>query len=516
MPYFGTGGNTSRYPTLSRYPARPGGGNPFAGNEIIGEAFTPRTRTGSYGDLVFGAAWEQDRRQKAADEARRQEITARFGNPPPGTDPEQWYRQKETESGYTSFSVPKNQRLMDFTKGLESRLGDATSGLDFASVLNAAKGLEGLRPGVNNRYGEYGASLDPTAYLDTLRRAEDRARLGNYEAEARGLTSGMYGSVADYERRGLGALDTGLANAYGYVDEDLPANLAQVNANVGKLASKYSIGQQGQGGSGGLSSGLAGLVASETSKQSLPYRWAARGAVQQELNRYEPFYSNVASRQRGAIEFNYGAISDLANRYNTLTANDRATAERIYNTMTEAKLRELNNALNQFGWNAQAVAQIAEAMSLPASVIMKHAQTAAYLGGMSDLYQYSGVRGPDEFLQSPTGSSNSLRDYPNRYAPGNTETGNTGGGQPPGNRYTANPLPGGGIIPGWMQGLTPAQRAAYDQNMLGQRYAPVTTNPQGTYPGGGRINDRYLGTDSWRNNPSIQAMTAMGLFPPGE
>lgn len=400
---------------------------------------------------------------------------------------------------YEPIAITKNPWLKDFVGSLQTDLNKASSTMpDFSKIL---ADMQSSRSGINTSFDRYSDAMNLDDYIAAQRGgdAELRGRTDMLAGDVAGL-SNRYGDVlADYERRGQGALDTELANARDFSDRLIPQAVQDAYSQVQKNAKLYDFATPG-----GYSSGLAGKIASESTRAALPFMLEGSRYTGNVLAKQLPFASDVASRQSNKITgFDYPAASQMYDRYGNVIGQEKATAANIQQMQMAVAREGVDMAIRRHVTDFQSAQMLAQAANLPVQVIMERAQAAGVLGGMSPLYQYEDVEYlPGANVRSPSYFNNSLPGYPqSRY--GNTTTSNSGGGGGGGgggNRYTADPrAAGSGFIPDWMQGLTPAQLQAYDRNMTGQRQAPgLQSNTDG---GWGYVNQNFIGQDAdWWNN----------------
>ncbi len=412
----------------------PGSSGYWGGPPIPGQAPGDRAR----GELATraGLPWPSDAGGKPTV----------FGTPGIGIEmPGQGQRPLNPEDFLGQYQLPsRNPGLSTQTANTLADVGAADKQLGIPHFDDLKKTFTAGTGDVNNWYNRYQAGNDISGFAATQRAADAKASelTGQYADTARGILGEAKGITDRYRTEGLGALDKVTANAEDFYNKDIPASIADAQKRAVSYTSRYGMGRGGGVGSDiGIISGRAATQA------ALPFQLQGRQFIGNALERYQPFYGDVASRDynrvaglnlptEGAI---YGAqVGDVM--------RGKATEQQIQSLDMLVKERGLNAAVENLKRQGLPDALVNDLVAQWQRLKSGNLQLAGQAAGLEQ--QYGAERGYYDRYGAPVAQPqypglprpNFPNTLPNRYSPGQPTYPPTGG---------APTIPGGGTVPGF-------------------------------------------------------------------
>ena len=255
--------------------------------------------------------------------------------------------------------ITTNQPLADAYKGVFERSLGQIAFPDFNPGKTTAN-LNRATEGVSGAYDRYASELGNTqGYEDSMRKyAGDLGSLANaYEGRLGGIDQ-RYGDIVDtYQERGLGALNSQLANNDRYQQEmqrmaDLASGRVEKNFNLNSMA------RIGTGGPSGINRNQMAQFGRDIYEASTPF--IARGVEDRGgiLQQFDPYYRNVAGMGTRYADSSLGMQQDIYGKQ----AGAMGTSNEI-----EGLIRNLRVQAASGGW--EAAMRNLQSVGLPMEVV---------------------------------------------------------------------------------------------------------------------------------------------------
>lgn len=213
--------------------------------------------------------------------------------------------------GGAGFGVGPNGQPLTYGQAVKKLVDEGK--LPYSALFGVAQLPESIVPGAGfeNLSARTNATLDAAQAaavpdFNALKKqfADNQAKLNAaYTASTTGNKAAQdlaAKSVADYSTKGQAALDRYLANAQDFYSKDIPASIQDALNRATQYTSRYGAGR-------GLGSDIVSLAGRSAVQAALPFQLQGRQYLGGALEKYQPFYGDVAARQMGVAEFDQRA-----------------------------------------------------------------------------------------------------------------------------------------------------------------------------------------------------------------
>ncbi len=417
----------NQFNIATRYPGV-GGANPFT-QDVVG---FDRPLATTWGNALAASQWDAGKQQNATDYAVRSQLRQQFGDPPPGVDPDQWFKQKQAGSQYTPVVTSKFPGMG--YEGDTTNLLTTTRNTPLPNYSDTLKQFTDAQGQIGGAFNRYKAGLDIGGYA-----AGQNALVSGLQPMAAGTNAalggigGRYDAATGQYTTGLNDLtqrDYGQQANYDAAQNDVYNRIAAGN---NRAFSKFQIGTNSNAG---LSSGAVGNLISANSDAAVRLNLAKQQRMDEAISRDQQRQGLGYGAQQANLGFQTGITQDIYGRnYNAQYQQPMAVQDKVQSLKLAVNQQGLEAAIKQAATMRDGAIMLQQITGLPIEDLQRRIAAYSGIANFHNQTSYTAVQGPRTYLNSPQGQS-----YPG----------------PVPSRYDS---PQNGAPPGFENGIGPNQRA---------------------------------------------------------